>query len=154
MAGAIVAQDPKTGGILALVSYPSVDANKLSYGITSEEFATISADPVFPFFNRAISAAYAPGSVFKMVTASAALQEGVVTKFTTVFDPGFIQIGSYIFRNWKLDGHGVVNILRAIQVSNDTFFYQVTGGYGAQKGVGIKKLYDWVENDMKQKGKI
>ena len=143
--GAIVAQDPQTGGILALVSYPAFDPNRLVEGLSSEEFRLLQEDTTYPFFNRAISAAYAPGSTFKMVTASAALSEGVVTPNTTIFDPGYIQIGSYIFRNWKLDGHGEVNLKRAIQVSNDTYFYTVGGGYGNVDGIGIDMLSSWAE---------
>lgn len=144
-AGAIVAQDPRTGGVLALVSYPSVDSNKLSYGMNQQEFEILLKDETYPFFNRAISAAYAPGSVFKMITASAALEEKVIDKYTTIYDEGFIKVGDYTYKNWKLDGSGVVNIFKAIQVSNDTFFYEVSGGYGSQKGVGIKKLSEWAK---------
>src|SRR3989344_3704307 len=73
--GAVVAQDPSTGGILALVSYPSFDPNTLSEGISFREFEKLRNDERFPFFNRALSAAYPPGSVFKMVMASGALTE-------------------------------------------------------------------------------
>ncbi|RJR28039.1 penicillin-binding protein 2 [candidate division WWE3 bacterium] len=143
--GVIVAQDPQTGGILALVSYPAFDPNKLVEGLSQEEFNLLQEDASYPFFNRAISAAYAPGSTFKMVTASAALSEGTITPNTTIFDPGYLQIGTYIFRNWKLDGHGEVNLKRALQVSNDTYFYTVGGGYGDVKGVGIELLSAWAE---------
>lgn len=142
-AGVVVAQDPNTGGIIALVSYPAFDSNKLSHGIDPEELRVLLDDPSYPFFNRSISAVYPPGSTFKMVTASGALEEGVVTANTTIFDPGYIQIGSFIFRNWKLSGHGEVNLFRALQVSNDTYFYTVGGGYGSVGGLGIEKLSSW-----------
>jgi penicillin-binding protein 2 len=142
-AGVVVAQDPVTGGILAMVSYPSFDPDKISSGISKQDWDLLNNDPTFPFFNRAVTAAYPPGSVFKMPVASAILMEGVVTEHTIVHDPGFIQIGSYIFRNWKLDGHGDVNVRRAIQVSNDVYFYAVGGGYGGLRGLGIEKLSDW-----------
>ncbi|MDC0449043.1 penicillin-binding protein 2 [bacterium] len=138
-AGVIVAQDPKTGGILAMVSYPTFEPNLLVSGLSSSEFEQMANDPRFPFFNRAVGAAYPPGSTFKMVVASAALAEEVVTENTVIFDPGFIQVGSYIFRNWKLDGHGDVNMRRAIQVSNDTYFYTVGGR------LGIGKLSSWAQ---------
>lgn len=141
--GAIVAQDPTTGEILALVSYPSFDPNKLSGVITSREIAELNSNPNFPFFNRVISATYPPGSTFKLVTASAALMEGVVTKYTSVFDPGYIQVGSFIFRNWNTAGHGDVNMVRALQVSNDTYFYTVVGGHANVSGIGIAKLAKW-----------
>ncbi|MFA6981829.1 MAG: penicillin-binding protein 2 [Patescibacteria group bacterium] len=143
LAGAIVAQDPKTGGVLVLASYPSFDPQALVSGISPEEFGKLQSNPRFPFFNRVISAAYPPGSVFKPVPASAALMEGTVDENTTIVDNGYIQIGSYIFRNWKLDGHGVVNIRKALQVSNDTYFYTIGGGHGDVKGLGIEKLSEW-----------
>lgn len=142
-AGAVVALDPNTGGVLGLVSYPSFDPNLMSTGLKQADFDKLMNDPNFPFFNRVISAAYPPASTFKMLMASAALMEKVVTLDTTIDDKGFIQVGSFIFRNWKLDGHGIVNILRALQVSNDTFFYSVGGGYGGIKGLGIDKISSW-----------
>lgn len=142
---AIVAQDPQTGGILALISYPSFDPDQLSSGITSQELEKLNSDPGFPFYDRVVSAAFPPGSTFKMVTASAALAEKVVTPDTIVNDPGYIQVGSYIFRNWKLEGHGEVNLNRALQVSNDTYFYTVGGGHGNIKGLGIEKLSKWAK---------
>ena len=141
--GAIVAQNPIDGSVLALVSYPGFDPNQLSGGISQEELAELNQNPNFPFFNRAISAAYPPGSTFKLVTASAILMEEIADAFTTIVDAGFIQIGSFIFRNWKLDGHGEVNLARALQVSNDTYFYIMGGGYGGVGGLGITKLHDW-----------
>lgn len=142
-AGAIVAQDPSTGGILALVNYPSFDPNKLSQGITAKDLNALSNDKGLPFFNRAISGMYPPGSVFKMVIASAALEEKVVTERTTIDDKGFIQVGSYIFKNWKPGGQGIVDLRGALQQSNDTYFYTVGGGYGGIKGLEISKLADW-----------
>jgi len=139
-AGAIVAQDPKTGGILALVSYPSFDPDKLSLGISSEELTKLSTDPKFPFFNRVISAAYPPGSVFKMVVASGALMEKVVDEFTIIVDKGFIQVGSFIFKNWKPEGHGEVKLTRALQVSNDVYFYTIGGG------LRIDRLAKWAKS--------
>lgn len=144
--GVVVAQDPQTGGILALVSYPAFDPDKLSSGISYDELSKLNTDNTYPFFNRAISAAYPPGSTFKMVTASAALMEKVVDEHTIVVDHGYIQVGTFIFRNWKLDGHGEVDLKRALQVSNDVYFYTVGGGFGGQKGIGIDKLASWAKS--------
>ncbi len=141
--GAVIAQDPLTGGVLVLVSYPSFDPNVLVGGISFEELKKLNNDPSFPFYNRAVSASYPPGSTFKMITATAALEQKVISPTDEIVDNGFIQVGSYIFRNWKTDGHGNVNLLRALQVSNDTYFYTVGGGYGGIKGVGIENLYNW-----------
>ena len=142
-AGVVVAQDPQTGGILTLVSYPSFDPNTLTSGITSAEFKKLSNDTGYPFFNRALSAAYPPGSTFKMVVASAALSEEVVTDSLLINDTGYISVGSFIFRNWKAGGHGEVDLRRALQVSNDVYFYTIGGGYGGVKGLGIGKLSEW-----------
>ena len=143
--GSIVAQDPSTGGILALVSYPSFDPNTLSEGISIKEFEKLRSDVRFPFFNRAVSAAYPPGSVFKLVMASGALTEGVVNEYMTINDVGYIQAGKSTFRNWKPGGHGIVNMKRALQVSNDTYFYTVGGGYGGIRGLGIQKIAEWAK---------
>src|SRR3989304_2471036 len=112
----------------------------MSSGLTQAEVDKISDDKGFPFFNRAVSAAYPPGSVFKMVMAAAALMEGVIAPEYQIFDSGFIQIGSYIFRNWNTAGHGLVDMRRALQVSNDTYFYTVGGGYGEIGGVGVFRI--------------
>jgi penicillin-binding protein 2 len=143
--GAVVAQDPHTGNILALVSYPTYDSKKLSRGLSVKEYQELLAQNNQPFFNRAITGTYPPGSTFKMVTASAGLMEKTINDKTTIFDPGYIKVGSYIFRNWKLDGHGTVDIYTALQKSNDTFFYTVVGGHGNIKGLGIKKLHYWAD---------
>lgn len=145
VAGTVVAQDPKTGGILAMVSYPAFDPNKMSGGISSAELATLIADTSYPFFDRAIGAVYPPGSTFKMVAASAALSEKTIGEYQKIFDPGYIQIGTYRYNNWKLDGHGEVDMRRALQVSNDTYFYTIGGGYGVVKGLGIEKLAKWAK---------
>ena len=127
--GAIVAQDPRNGGILAMVSYPSFDPNKFVSGISQEEYLDLTQKNNFPFFNRVISAVYPPGSVFKLVMASAVLAEDILSPNYLIFDPGYIRVGEFVFRNWKLDGHGDVNLKRAVQVSNDTYFYTIGGGH-------------------------
>jgi len=144
-AGVVVAQDPKTGGILALVSYPAFDPNKLSTGLSQAEFNALVSNPGFPFFNRAISGSYPPGSTFKMIMAAAVLAEKIVDEYYQINDGGFIQVGSYIFRNWNTAGHGLVDLRRALQVSNDTYFYTVGGGYGGVKGLGIGKIAEWAK---------
>ncbi len=140
--GAIVVQDPLDGSVLALVSYPSFDPNLMSSGISLDELSRLSQDPNFPFFNRAIAGAYPPGSVFKLVTASAVLMERVAGVFDTIIDEGFIQVGTFVFRNWRF-GEGQVNLIKALQVSNDTYFYIMGGGHGGLGGLGISKLYEW-----------
>jgi len=142
-AGVIVAQDPRTGGILALVSYPSFDSQKMVSGITSSELKAMEDSGPFPFFNRAIGALYAPGSTFKLVMGSAILEENIATSTTTIFDKGYIEVAGYTFKNWNLDGHGQVDLLRALQVSNDPYFYIMGGGYENIRGLGIERINKW-----------
>ncbi len=142
-AGVVIAQDPSSGGILALVNYPSFDSQKMVSDITTEELVEIERSGKFPFFNRAIAGTYAPGSIFKMVMGSAILEEGVATPYDTIFCPGYISVAGYTFRNWKLDGHGTVDLLRAIQVSNDPYFYIMGGGYEGVRGLGIERINKW-----------
>lgn len=141
--GSVVAQDPYTGSVLAMVSYPSFDINKMSQGISTADYQALLGNDNQPFFNRAISGAYPPGSTFKMTTTLGVLMENVINPGYTIFDPGYISIGGSTFRNWKLDGHGKVDLLTALQKSNDTYFYTVGGGYGPIKGLGIAKLHKW-----------
>lgn len=138
--GAVIAQDPYTGGILALVSYPSFNPNAFSKGISNTEFSKIISDERKPFFNRAISATYPPGSTFKMVTSLAALEKGVIKNDSLVDCPSSISVGGSTFRDWYSGGRGPIDVKRALQVSCDTFFYAVGGGYGEQRGVGITEI--------------
>ena len=142
--GAVVAQDPRTGEILALVSFPAFDPNLFARGITTTDYQALLTDSRQPLFNRALSGLYPPGSTFKMVTAAAGLEEEVVNAQTTIDDRGFIQVGSFVFRDWQPGGHGVIDIIRAIAESSDTFFYIVGGGHADYfEGLGVDKLAEW-----------
>ncbi|NBO17276.1 MAG: hypothetical protein EBV07_00060, partial [Proteobacteria bacterium] len=141
--GSVVVQDPNSGQVLALVNYPSYDIQKFSDGISAKDYQQLIDNPGKPFFNRAISGAYPPGSVFKLVTASAILEENIAKKEDTIFDKGYIEIKNYRYHNWKLDGHGLVDVTRAVKVSNDTYFYIFTAGFEDKKGLGVNKLHDW-----------
>jgi penicillin-binding protein 2 len=138
-----VVQDVKNGEILALVSWPSFDPTPFATGISESEYQKLLTDPRRPLFNRAISASFPPGSTFKLVTATAALEEKVITPSTLIDDKGFIAVGSFIFKGWAPEGLGLVNLETAIAKSSDIYFYTVGGGYGSQRGVGVEKLADW-----------
>lgn len=140
LGGAVVATDPNTGGVLALVSYPAYNPNLFSTGISAKDYKALISDSRKPFFNRTIGALYPPGSTFKMVTALAALQSGVITEDKLVSCPSSINVNGYVFRDWYSGGRGEIDVKRALQVSCDTFFYAVSGGYGIQKGVGITEI--------------
>ena len=153
-AGVGIALNPKTGGVLALVSLPNFDNNILSAGANIDDLHKILNDPSQPLFNRAISGEYPTGSTIKPLMASAALQEKIISPDKRIADPGFIQIPHqydpeiiYPFYDWT--AHGWADLRKAIAVSCNVYFYTIGGGYGDQQGLGperIKKylnLFGW-----------
>jgi len=132
-AGAVVVTDPKTGQVLVLVSSPSFNPQTISPDALTDENR--------PMFNRAIGGVYPPGSTFKIVTATAGLEEGKIDKNTLYEDPGTIQVGDYSYKNWYFIQYGrtegKINLVRAITRSTDTFFYKVG------EWVGPDKLAQW-----------
>jgi penicillin-binding protein 2 len=133
-AGSAVVMRVDNGQVLAMVSLPSYDDNLFAAGISQANFDRLNNDRTLPMFDRAVGGAYPPGSTYKMITAAAALQEGVVSPATQVYCPGFIEV-PYTwseqtrnpFRDWKQQGHGVLNIVQALTVSSDVFFYIMAG---------------------------
>ena len=142
--GSAVALNPKNGEVLAMISEPTFDNNRFEQGIAEPDYRALADDERKPLFNRPIAGEYPPGSTFKLVTATAALAEGVVTPDTTVASPPFIEVGGSKFIDWDPKGHGSANTTRALAVSSDVYFYKVSGGYGNQSGVGEKKLADYM----------
>jgi len=128
--GSVVALDPNNGEILAYVTHPSFDPNVFARGVHRDEWRALLADKHKPLNNRAIQGQFPPGSTFKIVVATAALEEGVINPFTTIYCPGGIQFGNHYFRCWKRGGHGAVNLHEAIVQSCDVFFYQVAQRLG------------------------
>jgi len=125
-AGAIVALDVNSGEVLALVSRPSFDPAWFARGITSEEWRDLSNNSQHPMTNKALRGQYPPGSTFKMVVALAALESGKITPATKVYCSGSLKLSrSYEFRCWKKEGHGSVDLHKAIKESCDVWFYQV-----------------------------
>ncbi len=124
--GAVIVMDPNTGEILSLVSKPSFDPNIMTSGIEDSVSKYLRAHPNYPFLNRATQGLYSPGSVFKIVTAGAAVNEGIVKDETTL-EPckGSIWYGDRYYRCWLSSGHGSVNLVDAIAVSCDIYFYQL-----------------------------
>ncbi|MEG3070009.1 MAG: penicillin-binding transpeptidase domain-containing protein [Candidatus Syntrophopropionicum ammoniitolerans] len=121
-AGAAVALDVHSGQVLALASYPSYDPVKLAGVLSQQDYNEIFNSPLKPTLNRALLA-YAPGSTFKMIVALAALESGQVSAADTIIDPGYFFHGR-TFNCWKAGGHGQVDLIRAIKVSCNTYFYQ------------------------------
>ncbi len=128
--GAVVALDLATGGILAFANYPTFDPNIFARGISQEEWDTLSKDPHHPLTNRALQGQYPPGSAFKIVVATAALEEGIINPFTRIYCPGGLRFGNHYFRCWERHGHGSMNLLEALERSCDVFFYQVSQRVG------------------------
>lgn len=133
--GAVIAQDSQ-GRILAFVSSPSFNPNKL------EENVLVSPD--YPLFNRIISGAYPPGSTFKIITATAGLEEEKINNETLITDSGQIVIGNYRYSNWFFSKYGKtegeINVVRALARSTDTFFYKLG------EMVGARSLIRWAQN--------
>lgn len=142
--GSAIALNPKTGEVLGMVSAPGFDNNLFVNGIAQDKYQQLSTDERKPLFNRPVSGEYPPGSTFKLITAAGALAEGVVTPTTSVASPAFIEVGGSKFVDWKEDGHGSVTPARALAVSSDVFFYNVSGGYKNQRGIGEEKLADYM----------
>ena len=124
--GAVVALDPKTGGVLALYSAPTYDVNRFIGGVPAKYFASLLADPQKPLYNRALSGTYAPASTFKLATAVIGLQRGLVTMDSRMKEPC---TGGYfygrVFKCWDKRGHGDITLAQAIAKSCDVYFYQL-----------------------------
>ena len=138
-----IAMNPQTGGILAMVSLPGYDNNLFSSVNFNEEYKKLAENVNNPLFNRAISGTYASGSVIKPFIASAGLQENIISENTTINDPGEIKVGEWTFPDWKV--HGLVDVRKAIAESCDVFFYAVGGGWDKIKGLGVKKIKEYLE---------
>ena len=170
--GAVVAMDGRTGEILAMVSHPTFDPNDFAIRIPSREWSELSSDPRTPLLNRAIQAQLAPGSVFKIVMATAMLDSKAVPANFTVFCPGQANFYGRTFHCWQAKGHGSIEVHRAIVDSCDVFFYTLgknlgidrihyyaTGlGLGRRTGIdlpseeqGLIPSEDWVERAFHHK---
>jgi penicillin-binding protein 2 len=151
--GVVVAMDPRTGEILAMVSLPTYDPNLFIGGIAKEEYARLSEDPRHPLVNHGISGQYPPGSTFKVVTAAAGLEQGTISRSSTIFCPGTIWIPHRFapdnpdlaqpFNCWAQKGHHSISMVEAIAQSCDIYFGVLAGGYGEFEGLGQAALADY-----------
>ena len=141
---AAIAMNPNNGEVLALVSWPSFDNNKFSQGIDQATFQSYINDKDLPLFNRAIGGGYPPRSTAKLMIAAAALQEKIITRYTSVNSVGGISVGGTIFKDWQAGGHGITNVTKALAWSVNTFFYYVGGGYEKFTGLGIDTIVDYL----------
>jgi len=152
--GALVAIEPATGGVLAFVSKPGYDPNLFVEGIDPQSWDALNTDPDKPLNNRALTGAYPPGSTFKPFMALMALELGKRTPEYTISDPGYFSLPgqSHRYRDWKVGGHGAVNLHKSIVISCDTYYYGVANdtdvdrlnaflsqfGFGARTGIDVK----------------
>lgn len=128
--GALVAIEPSTGGILALVSNPTFDPNLFVDGITPDNWKELNEHPSKPMVNRAINGAYPPGSTFKPFMALGALESGKRTPNQSISDPGYFNFGNHQFRDDKKGGHGMVDMYKSIVHSCDTYYYILANDMG------------------------
>lgn len=128
-----VVMDAHTGAVYALASNPGFDPNVFSKGLSAAMWEELLADPGRPLTNKAIAGQYPPGSTFKMVTALAALESGIITSNTSFFCPGHYKFGDGKFHCWKKGGHGTVNLIDALAQSCDVFFYEISTKIGIDK---------------------
>ncbi|MCR4305930.1 MAG: penicillin-binding transpeptidase domain-containing protein, partial [Candidatus Daviesbacteria bacterium] len=139
--GAAVASDPGTGKVLALLSLPSFDPNLFTKNPDETAISEVFLDPSAPILNRVIGGTYPPASTYKIISSLAALDSGKVTKDTSFQDNGVLYLGPYKFSNWYFNQYGKtegpVNLLKALQRSNDIYFYEIS------RQIGERVLVDW-----------
>ena len=130
--GAVVALDPATGEILALVSTPSFDPNFFAVGMSTSQYGDLRDDPDRPLFNRAVRGTYPPGSTIKPMLALAALETGATNLTRKNVCIGYFQLpgDEHRYRDWKPEGHGSIDLHDAIAQSCDVYFYEISGDLG------------------------
>lgn len=145
---AAVVMDTRNGDLLALASAPSFDPNKFVRGISGPDYRALLDDPYRPLANKTAQGTYPPGSTYKMVTALAALEAGVLTLNDTVTCRGFVELGQRRFHCWSRGGHGRVDLIRSLRESCDVFYYEIAQLVGIDKianmarRLGLGERYD------------
>ncbi|MDO9385720.1 MAG: penicillin-binding protein 2 [Thiobacillus sp.] len=138
--GGLVALDPNTGGVLALVSRPGFDPNLFVDGIDPETWKSLNESADRPMVNRALRGIYPPGSTIKPLMALAGLELGLRKPSDSISDPGFFSLpnSSHQFRDWKRGGHGVVDLRRSISQSCDVYYYKLA------VDMGVDRMHDYL----------
>lgn len=139
--GVVIVSNPWTGEILTLVSHPSFDPNKFIEGFSKEEWENLIKNPDNPLNNRAISSLYPPGSIFKLIVALAALEEGQISPKENFFCPGEFRMGKYSFKCWKKGGHGKIDFIDGIAQSCNVVFFNIGLRIGVDKIVEYAKRF-------------
>lgn len=162
--GVVIAMRPDTGEVLAMVNIPTFDNNRFATEIPLDYYLGLARNEYLPMFNHAVGGQYPPGSIYKVITAAAALQEGVISPLRQLYDPGQILIPNrfapndpgrvqsficWIFNQFGIREHGLVNMYTGIAWSCDTYFYKVNGGFNQDgefiEGLGVDRLYDYAD---------
>ncbi|TCJ12780.1 penicillin-binding protein 2 [Parasulfuritortus cantonensis] len=139
--GALVALDPRNGGVLALVSKPGFDPNLFVDGIDPTSWKELNDSLDRPLINRALRGVYPPGSTFKPFMALAGLELGLRKPSDAISDPGYYSLpgSSHRYRDWKAGGHGMVDLQKSIVISCDTYYYQLA------HLMGIQRMHDFLD---------
>ncbi len=135
--GALVAIEPATGGVLALVSMPTYDPNLFVDGISTQDWKALNDSPDHPMLHRAIYSTYPPGSTFKPFMALAGLEAGKRTARQAIHDIGYFNFGGHRFMDDKIGGHGMVDLHKSIVVSCNTYYYQLANDLGIEGIAGF-----------------
>lgn len=149
-AGAVVAVEVNSGRVLTAASAPQLRLDEFIGGISAKAWQAMLDDPRHPLINKVVQAQYPPASTYKIAVALAGLGEGIITPDTSIYCPGHYRFGNRTYKCWKKEGHGTVNLLRALSESCDVYFYTVgqklgvdrLGGYAKRLGLGRKTGVD------------
>jgi len=136
---AVIVTEPSSGEILAFVSTPGYDPNLFVDGISHENYQALLNDPYLPLINRPLNGLYPPASTVKPFIGLAALEHNIISFEKTIFDPGYFEFKNHRYRNWKKDGHGIVDMSSSIVQSCDTYFYKL----GLDMGVNL--IHDYLK---------
>ncbi|MEN8206471.1 MAG: penicillin-binding protein 2 [Pseudomonadota bacterium] len=140
--GSVIAIDPNNGDILAFVSLPTYDPNPFVNGIEYDDYAALRDSKKRPLFNRALRGQYPPGSTVKPFVGLAGLEEGITTRHSSTYCPGFYSLpgSSRKYRDWKRTGHGTVKLNKSIVQSCDVYFYDLA------LSLGIDRIHNYLQN--------
>lgn len=165
--GAVVMMKVDTGEVLAFASAPSFDPNMFTSGLSVDNWKKLNTDEKKPLLNKAVAGLYSPGSTFKMIVGLAALESGIINRNKHSSCSGKMVLGNHTFHCWKRDGHGVLNVVQALQHSCDIFFYETAQklgiakiaamarrfGFGKKTNIGIENEKDGLIPDAEWKKK-
>ncbi|MCC6640144.1 MAG: penicillin-binding protein 2 [Deltaproteobacteria bacterium] len=140
--GALVALDPRSGDVLAMVSRPAFDPNAFAGGVDAETWRSLTKDPLKPLQNRVVAGQYPPGSTYKVFLAAAGLETGLITPSSRVVCPGSFWYGNRSFKCWKKEGHGAVDLHTSLVRSCDVYYYQLGVRLGVDRIASFSKAFN------------